>query len=88
MELILKFTNNQPLCVTSKTAEKLIERGWLTPQSPVIQSSISKVDVTNVCNPKFQNKIIPETIRVVLNVNSTIKWTNYGSCNQIIEHDM
>ena len=91
LKLIIKFTNNQPLCVTSKTVEKLIERGWENPENiqiSEIQSSVTDVMITNVCKPQFKNKIIPETIRVVLNVNSTVKWTNYGSCNQIVEHDI
>lgn len=28
-ELIFKITNNSPACVTLKTAEKLLERGWI-----------------------------------------------------------
>lgn len=68
LELVFKSSNNSPACVTSETAEKLIERGWAinkhNPEYIVLYSSKSNTDFTD--DSSAPGVIIPNDQEITL----------------------
>lgn len=88
LELVIKSSDNSPACVRYTTASFLIERGWAKETVPTTTSLVPSVIIpTNSSIRSNGYTFTPQTTKVVIGTNNTIRWINMDSVANDVTFD-